>query len=283
LILNLNLSLAFSAFSAVNILKELKMMSRTPLIVGNWKMNKTIKETKDFCRRLKNELTVQKNGPVEVAVAPPFTALAAAAEAFLGSTIAVAAQDVFWAESGAFTGEISPPLLADAGCRYAVIGHSERRQYFGENDESVNKKAVALMKAGLIPILCLGESLKERQGGLAFSVVERQTREGLKDLGVQNPADLVIAYEPVWAIGTGQTATPQQAQEIQAFLRKLLRELFSPAMAQGVRILYGGSVKPDNSAELMAMEDVDGALVGGASLDVQSFVEIVREARTKKK
>ena len=253
-------------------------MPRTPLIVGNWKMHKTIKETKDFCLRLKNELAVIKNRPVEVAVAPPFTALAVAAEALLGSSISVAAQDVFWAESGAFTGEISPPMLVDAGCRYAIIGHSERRQYFHENDESVNKKAAALIKAGLIPIICLGESLTERQGRSAFSVVERQTREGLKDLGAKNPTDLVIAYEPVWAIGTGQTATPQQAQEIQAFIRKLLREFFPPAMAQGVRILYGGSVKPDNTAELMAMEDVDGALVGGASLDVKSFAEIVQRA-----
>jgi triosephosphate isomerase len=169
-------------------------------------------------------------------------------------------------------------MLVDACCRYAIIGHSERRQYFHENDESVNKKAAALIKAGLIPIICLGESLTERQGGSAFSVVERQTREGLKDLGAKNPTDLVIAYEPVWAIGTGQTATPQQAQEIQAFIRKLLREFFSPAMAQGVRILYGGSVKPDNTAELMAREDVDGALVGGASLDVKSFAEIVQRA-----
>lgn len=253
-------------------------MPRTPLIVGNWKMHKTIKEIKDFCPRLKNELAVIKNRPVEVAVAPPFTALAVAAEALLGSSISVAAQDVFWAESGAFTGEISPPMLVDAGCRYAIIGHSERRQYFHESDESVNKKAAALIKAGLIPIICLGESLTERQGGSAFSVVERQTREGLKHLDVKNPTDLVIAYEPVWAIGTGQTATPQQAQEIQAFIRKLLREFFSPAMAQGVRILYGGSVKPDNTAELMAMEDVDGALVGGASLDVKSFAEIVQGA-----
>ena len=253
-------------------------MSRTPLIVGNWKMHKTIQETKDFCLRLKNELAGLKGSPVEVAVAPPFPALAVAAEALLGSSISVAAQDTFWAESGAFTGEVSPPMLLDAGCRYAIIGHSERRQYFYENDESVNKKAAALMKAGLIPILCLGESLSERQGALAFSVVERQLRLGLKDGGAKNPADLVIAYEPVWAIGTGQTATPQQAQEIHALLRSRLKELFPPAMAEGVRILYGGSVKPDNTAQLMAMEDVDGALVGGASLDVPSFAGIVRGA-----
>jgi len=253
-------------------------MSRTPLIVGNWKMNKTIQETKDFCLRLKNELASLKERQVEVAVAPPFPALAAAAEALLGSSISVSAQDVFWAESGAFTGEVSPPMLLDAGCRYAIIGHSERRQFFYEKDESVNKKATALMKAGLIPILCLGESLAERQGGLAFSVVERQLRMGLRDLAVKNSEDLVIAYEPVWAIGTGQTATPQQAQEIHALIRKRLEELCTGGTAEGVRILYGGSVKPDNTAELMAMEDVDGALVGGASLDVLSFAGIIRGA-----
>ncbi len=254
-------------------------MSRTPLIVGNWKMNKTIKETRDFCLRLKNELVGLKDGQAEVAVAPPFPALHAAAEALLGSSIAISAQDAFWAESGAFTGEVSPPMLLDAGCRYAIIGHSERRQYFGENDESVNKKAAALMKVGLIPIVCLGESLAERQGGLAFSVVERQMWTGLKDLAVKNSKDLVIAYEPVWAIGTGQTATPGQAQEIHALLRNRLRELFPPAIAEGLRILYGGSVKPENTVELMTMEDVDGALVGGASLDVPSFAGIVRGAR----
>jgi triosephosphate isomerase len=253
-------------------------MSRTPLIVGNWKMNKTTKETRNFCLRLKNELAGLKDRQVEVAVAPPFPALAVGAEALLGSSISVSAQDVFWAESGAFTGEVSPSMLLDAGCRYAIIGHSERRQYFCENDESVNKKAAALMKAGLIPIVCLGESLAERQGGLAFSVVERQLRMGLKDLAVKNPKDLVIAYEPVWAIGTGQTATPQQAQEIQALIRQRLKERFPREMAEGVRILYGGSVKPDNTAELMAMEDVDGALVGGASLEIASFAGIVRGA-----
>jgi triosephosphate isomerase len=169
-------------------------------------------------------------------------------------------------------------MLLDAGCRYVIIGHSERRQFFYEKDESVNKKATALMKAGLIPILCLGESLEDRRGGLAFSVVERQLRMSLKDLAVKNSEDLVIAYEPVWAIGTGQTATPQQAQEIHALIRKRLKELLPRGTAEGVRILYGGSVKPDNTAELMAMEDVDGALVGGASLDVSSFAGIVRGA-----
>jgi triosephosphate isomerase len=167
-------------------------------------------------------------------------------------------------------------MLADVGCRFGIVGHSERRQYFHETDDSVNKKAAALIKEGLIPIICLGETLAEREGNSTFAVVERQTREGLKELAVKDGERLVIAYEPVWAIGTGQTATPSQAQEVQAFIRKLLGEIFSPPMAQGIRILYGGSVKPENVGELMAMNDVDGALVGGASLDVKSFAKIVR-------
>jgi triosephosphate isomerase (TIM) len=251
-------------------------MARIPLIVGNWKLNKTIQETADFCQRLKGELSALRGKKVEVAVAPPFTALHAAAQALQGSSVSVAGQDVFWAESGAFTGEISPKMLANAGCRFGIVGHSERRQYFHETDDSVNKKTAALMKEGLVPIVCLGETLAERQGGITFSVVERQTREGLKGLAVKAPTDLVIAYEPLWAIGTGQTATPQQVQEVQAFIRKLLEQIFSASLAGGIRILYGGSVKPENIAELMAMEDVDGALVGGASLEVKSFVQIVK-------
>jgi triosephosphate isomerase len=251
------------------------------LIVGNWKMYKTIQETTDFCLRLKGELGAAIEQRMEVAVAPPFTALAAAAQALRGSSISVSAQDVFWAESGAYTGEVSAKMLAEVGCRFAIIGHSERRQYFGETDDSVHKKAAALMKEALIPILCLGETLSERQGQSAFAVVERQTREGLKSLAPKDPRDLVIAYEPVWAIGTGQTATPEQAQEMQAFIRKLVGELFSSPMSQGVRILYGGSVKPETTVDLMAMDDVDGALVGGASLDVKSFVQIVRGSLAK--
>jgi triosephosphate isomerase len=256
-------------------------MARIPLIVGNWKMYKTIQETSDFCQRLKEELSTLRGKKVEVAVAPPFTALHAAAQALQSSSVSVAGQDVFWAESGAFTGEISPKMLANAGCRFGIVGHSERRQYFHETDDSVNKKTAALMKEGLVPIVCLGETLAERQGGITFSVVERQTREGLKGLAVKAPTDLVIAYEPVWAIGTGQTATRQQAQEVQAFIRKLVGQIFSPPLAGGLRILYGGSVKPENIAELMVMEDVDGALVGGASLEINSFAQIVKGSLRK--
>ncbi len=250
-------------------------MTRTPLIVGNWKMYKTIRETTDFCFALDNDLVTLDRRQVEVALAPPFTALHSAVQALKGSHISVSAQDVFWAESGAYTGEISPKMLADAGCRFGIIGHSERRLYFQETDESVHKKAAALIKEGIIPIVCLGETLAERQSGMTFSVIERQTRRGLSGLAVNDPEILVLAYEPVWAIGTGQTAIPEQAEEVQAFLRRMLGEIFSPKLAQGVRLLYGGSVKPENIAELMAMEDVDGALVGGASLEVKSFSRII--------
>lgn len=257
-------------------------MSRIPLVVGNWKMHKTIQETVDFCRLLREELSSWPEGPVlrekkvEVAVAPPFTNLSAAAQALQGSFVEVSSQDVFWAESGAYTGEVSPGMLIGAGCRFAIVGHSERRQYFHETDPSVNKKADALLARGLIPIVCVGETLKERQEGRAFSVVERQIQEGLEGLAVKNAQDLVFAYEPVWAIGTGQTATPQQAQEMHAFLRRLIGKIFSSPLAENMRILYGGSVKPDNIAELMSMDDVDGALVGGASLEVKSFAQIIR-------
>jgi triosephosphate isomerase len=253
-------------------------MLRIPLIAGNWKMFKTIPETLDFCQRLKSEVVALQGKQIEVAVAPPFTALAAAAHALQGTSISIAAQDVFWAESGAYTGEVAPRMLKDAGCRMAIVGHSERRQYFHETDESVNQKAAALTKEGLIPIVCVGETLAERKEKVTFRIVERQIREGLKGVSVKDPLLLVIAYEPVWAIGTGQTATPQQAQEVQAYIRKVLGEVFSSSIAQGMRILYGGSVKPENTAELMAMEDVDGALVGGASLQIDSFCQIIKRA-----
>lgn len=251
-------------------------MSRTPFIVGNWKMHKTIAETRDFCERLKREWAAIEKAKVAAAVAPPFTALAAAADVLKGSPIGVAAQDVFWESKGAYTGEISPGMLADAGCRLAIVGHSERRQFFHETDESVNRKVLALSTAGVVPILCVGETLAERQGGAMLAVVERQMRQGLKGLKVEKTEDLVIAYEPVWAIGTGQTATPRQAQEIQSFLRGLLKDLFTPEAAARIPILYGGSVKAENIRELMSEKDVDGALVGGASLEVESFLSILQ-------
>jgi triosephosphate isomerase len=251
-------------------------MSQTPFIVANWKMHKTIRETRDFCARLKQEWTAIGKNKVAAAVAPPFTALAAAADVLKGSAIGVAAQDSFWETKGAYTGEISPAMLADAGCRFAIVGHSERRQLFHETDESVNRKVLALSLAGLIPILCVGETLAERQAGATLAVVERQMREGLKGWPREKTEDLVIAYEPVWAIGTGQTATPRQAQEVQSFLRGLLPDLLPTGAAARIPILYGGSVKAENIRELMAEKDVDGGLVGGASLEVQSFLGILR-------
>jgi triosephosphate isomerase len=251
-------------------------MARKPFIAGNWKMHKTIQETVDFCQGLKQEIAALPGERVEVAVAPSFIALNAAVRALEGAPVSVSGQDVFWEESGAYTGEVASRMLRDAGCRFCIIGHSERRQYFHEADDWVNKKAAALMKEGLVPILCVGESFAERRGGVTFPVVERQTREGLKGLAIKDPADLVVAYEPVWAIGTGQTATPEQAQEVHSFIRKLLGEVISSPAARGIRILYGGSVKPENIIEIMAMGDVDGALVGGASLEVRSFGQIVK-------
>ncbi len=249
-------------------------MPRTLLIVGNWKMHKRISETEEFCTQLK-ELSTDFTG-VQIAIAPPFTALAAAARILKGSPILISAQNVFWAEWGAYTGEISPPMLLDAGCYFSIVGHSERRQYFGETDESINKKILALLKIGLVPIFCVGETLPEREAGKAFSIVEKQIRAGLAGIKINKAHELVIAYEPVWAIGTGKTATPQQAQEMQAYIRQILGGLFSSQIVEGMSILYGGSVKPDNIAEIMAQEDVDGALVGGASLEINSFVQIIK-------
>jgi triosephosphate isomerase (TIM) len=252
-------------------------MMRIPIMAGNWKMYKTATEAVDFVTRLHKELG--DRGETEVVVAPSFVALASVARCLQGTKIAVAAQDCFWEEQGAYTGEVSVPMLRDAGCRYVIIGHSERRAYFGEGDEQVNKKVKAIIAHDLRPICCVGESLKEREQGNTFAVVERQVKEGLKGLGKDATRAMVIAYEPVWAIGTGKTASPGQAQEVHAFIRKLLAEIFGPDGAESIRIQYGGSVKPDNIDELMAQPDIDGALVGGASLEVGSFARIVRFQR----
>jgi triosephosphate isomerase len=247
---------------------------RTPIMAGNWKMHKTVSEAVDFVTRLQEALGDWKE--TEAVVAPPFVALAPVAERLNGTKIALAAQDCFWEKKGAFTGEVSPPMLRDVGCQYVIIGHSERRAYFGETDETVNKKVKAVLSYELHPIICVGESLQEREGGDTFKIVERQMKEGLKGLDAAAVQVIVIAYEPIWAIGTGKTATPQQAQEVHAFIRGLLSAIFSPDEAEKVRIQYGGSVKPDNVDELMAQPDIDGALVGGASLEVDSFARIVR-------
>jgi triosephosphate isomerase len=244
---------------------------RKPIIAGNWKMYKTLSEARAVTKGLR--ATVEGLKDREVVLCPPFTALSAVAEELRGSTIATGGQNAHWEMQGAFTGEVSAGMLKDLGCHYAIVGHSERRQYFGETDATVNKRAIAVFHAGLIPIICIGETLQEREANETFKVLERQIHEGLKGLMV--PTSAVIAYEPVWAIGTGKTATPLQAQEAHAFVRQQFGKLYGETAAQAVRILYGGSVKPDNMAALMKEPDIDGGLVGGASLEVESFTKIV--------
>jgi triosephosphate isomerase (TIM) len=244
------------------------------LIAGNWKMYKGPAETAEFCIELKQQLSDLEG--VDVAVCPPSTSLAVAVQILAGTDIAVAAQNVHWEPEGAFTGEISAPMLRELGAYGAIVGHSERRQYFGETDEALARKVPAVLAAGLEPILCVGESEEARDGGQTDAVLANQLRAELAAVDSARVAEVVIAYEPIWAIGTGRTATPEQAQETIAFIRDVLRE--HGAAADAVRILYGGSVKPDNAAELLAQPDIDGALVGGASLDPGDFAAIVEAA-----
>ncbi len=249
-------------------------MERLPFIAGNWKMNKTVAEAIDLAKQLKASLSGIEG--VEVAVAPPFTALFVVRKELEGSPIQLAAQNLFWEEKGAFTGEIAPPMLKEVGCHYVILGHSERRQFFGETDETVNRKVRATLSQGLKVIFCIGETLKEREEGKTFAVIERQLPGGLKDIRKEEMGSIVIAYEPVWAIGTGKTATPEQAEEVHGFIRKKLVQLYSKEIAEGVRIQYGGSVTPENVKGLMGQENIDGALVGGASLKSETFSKIVR-------
>ena len=245
---------------------------RKPMIAGNWKMFKTAAETRAFVKAFRPQVDSVKDR--DIVLCAPYTALWALTEELKGSRVAAGSQNAHWEEKGAFTGEISVGMLKEIGVRYAVVGHSERRQYFGETDATVNKRTLAVLAAGLTPISCIGETLQEREANQTFIVLERQIKEGLK--GLAAPASIVIAYEPVWAIGTGKTATPAQAQEAHAFIRKEFSKLYGDAAAQAVRILYGGSVKPDNMATLMKEPDIDGGLVGGASLEADSFAKIVR-------
>ena len=249
------------------------MSRRTPLIAGNWKMHKTGSQAVEAANQLKG-LVATATG-VEVMIAPTFTALAPVAQVLNGSAIALGAQNLHWEKQGAFTGEISASMLVDAGCRYVIIGHSERRQLFGETDASVNRKIKSALAADLSPVFCIGETEAQREAGETFSVLDKQVRDGLKGLVFEDLAGLVVAYEPVWAIGTGKTATREQAQEAHLFIRSLLDKLFGNPFAGNTRILYGGSVKPDNVRALMEMPDVDGALVGGASLDPETFSKLV--------
>jgi len=247
---------------------------RRPVIAGNWKMFKTLGETRAFFDALIPE--IQNVEHCDIVVAPPFTALQAAVEEADGTRVAVAAQNVHWEAQGAFTGEVSVKMLTDLGCEYTIIGHSERRQYFGETDESVEKKTRAAITGGLKAIVCVGEILAQRDAGQAAEVVGAQIREGIGRLTALDLSHIIVAYEPVWAIGTGRTATPEIAEEMHAGIRKTLAEIFGAAAAEAVRILYGGSVKPDNIAALMKENDIDGALVGGASLDPASFASIIK-------
>jgi triosephosphate isomerase len=249
-------------------------MGRLPFIAGNWKMNKTVGEALDLVRQLK--ASISKIEGVEVAIAPPFTALDAVHKELEGSSIRLAAQNLFWEEKGAYTGEVSPPMLKELGCQYVILGHSERRQFFGETDETVNRKMKAALGQDLKVIFCIGETLKEREEGKTFSVIERQAAGGLKDIGKEEMKRIVIAYEPVWAIGTGKTATPEQAEEVHRFIRERLEKLYSRGIAEEVRIQYGGSVTPENIKGLMNQKNIDGALVGGASLKSDTFSKIVR-------
>ena len=247
---------------------------RQPIIAGNWKMFKTRSETSAFFDALIPE--IQNVEHCDIVIAPPFTALATAAEEADGTRVAIAAQNVHWEGEGAFTGEVSVRMLLDAGCTYAIIGHSERRQYFGETDESVEKKALAAARGGLNAIVCVGETLAERDADKALEVVRRQVRTGLGRLTEPDLSHIIVAYEPVWAIGTGRTATPDIAQEMHSEIRRTFAGVYSEAAAEGLRILYGGSVKPDNISALMKQRDIDGALVGGASLDPTSFAAIIK-------
>ncbi|PYR60017.1 MAG: triose-phosphate isomerase [Acidobacteria bacterium] len=250
---------------------------RIPFIAGNWKMFKTVHEAVVFVKELRS--TVKDALGVEIVVAPPFTAIHAAAEAARNTNIGVAAQDLYWEREGAFTGEVSAAMIKEAGAEYVIIGHSERRRLFGETDAIVNRKTQAAIAGGLTPIVCIGETLEERERDLTLAVLDRQIKDGLDALSAEQIADLVVAYEPVWAIGTGRNATAAQAGEAHAHIRLRIRQWFGADAADRCHVIYGGSVKPDNIREIIAEPDVDGALVGGASLDVNSFADIVTRSR----
>jgi triosephosphate isomerase len=250
---------------------------RTPFIAANWKMYKTVHEAVVFVKEFRS--MVKDMTAVEIVVAPPFTALHAVAEAARNSPIGVSGQDVHWEREGAFTGEISVGMLKEAGAEYVIIGHSERRRLFHETDDAVNRKLVAALAGKLCPIVCIGETLEEREANQTLAVLDRQIKAGLDGLSGEQVESIVLAYEPVWAIGTGRNATPEQAGEAHAHIRGRLRQWFGGAAAEQCHVIYGGSVKPDNIHDLVTLPDVDGALVGGASLDVRAFFDIVARSR----
>jgi triosephosphate isomerase len=256
---------------------------RKTIIAGNWKMYKTIVEAIELANGLKRELFSLDDQAIDIVLCPAYTALTEVSEVIAESNIQLGAQDCYWEDEGAFTGEVSPEMLKDAGVKYVVIGHSERRQYFGETNILVNKKINAVLKHGLTPIVCVGETLAEREKGLTFKVLDDHIQNGLKNISAEDALKIVMAYEPVWAIGTGKTATSQQAEEAHKYIRNLLIKLYNKDVASSARIQYGGSVKPENISEIMQQPDVDGALVGGASLKIESFSEIVKKASEVKK
>jgi triosephosphate isomerase len=255
------------------------MKQRKRIIAGNWKMNKTASESQTLAGEIKRELA--ECSDVEVVLCPPFTSLSIVADVVGETAIKFGAQNMHWEANGAYTGEISPVMLRSLYCHFVILGHSERRSYFGETDEIVNKKTKAALAATLTPIVCVGETIDERQAGKHMEVVRTQVQGSLAGIAPADLKKLVIAYEPVWAIGTGLTATPEQAQEMHAFIRSVLMEMSNEDVAQSVRIQYGGSMKPSNAAELLAKPDIDGGLIGGASLEAKSFVELVRIAQQK--
>jgi triosephosphate isomerase len=246
---------------------------RRPILAGNWKMNMTATQARDLASKLIPLVAGAKDR--DIVLGPPFISISAVAETIKGTNIGLAAQNLHWEDKGAFTGEISADMLLDSGCKYVIIGHSERRQFFGETDDTVNLKTRQALKKGLLPIVCVGETLAEREAGKLNEVIGRQVAGGLKDLSPDDMRKVVIAYEPVWAIGTGKTATPEQANDVHSLIRQKVKALFSADIAEGLRIQYGGSVTPENVRQLMAMPDIDGALVGGASLKPESFAALV--------
>lgn len=253
---------------------------RRYIIAGNWKMNKTIGEAIELANGLKREL--YRCADLDIVICTPFTALSEVSEVITDSNIGLGGQDLFWEEKGAYTGEVSSAMLKDAGCKYVIIGHSERRKYFGETNETVNKKLIAALKAELLPIVCVGERLEEREAGKAFEVVKDHVENSLKGIAKSDMLKITIAYEPVWAIGTGKTATPKQAEEIHAHIRELIAKLYDSTIAASVRIQYGGSVTPDNIEDLIGMDNIDGALVGGASLKVDAFSSMIKKSSKNK-
>lgn len=243
-------------------------------MVANWKMHKTVKESVDFTRQLVGKLS--ESAKSDVVIAPPFTSLHPVAEELRDSAIYLSAQNLHWDEKGAYTGEVSAGMLVDVGCKYVIIGHSERRAFFNESDGDINRKIKIALKFNLRPIFCIGETSDERESGKTFAVIKKQIKEGLIDLASDDIRQIIIAYEPIWAIGTGRTASPNQAEEVHSFIRNMIREIHGKDVSGKTMILYGGSVNPNNIADLMSQPDIDGALVGGASLDVEKFIKVVK-------